>query len=410
MMENENDLLKSVEAALKNTDDSNSEDGLDPGLIDVLIEQGQARGYLTIDDLLTVLPHPEENLDHLEVLLSQLRAADINIYDNADEVPDSDRDDSDDSELSLEEKERVKEILSGDNLDAYLWEISQTPLLSQSEEITLAKQIRAGKEAKQELSRNGSDPERRTELLELINLGDIAREKIIKANTRLVVSIAKRYRGMGQPFLDLVQEGNIGLMRAIEKFDYEKGFKFSTYATWWIRQAITRALAVHGRTIRLPVHMSESLRKLKLVSRRLEQDLGRRPNPEEISKDMDIPVRKIKWMLRVPSHTLSLERPIGEEEDSELGHFIPDDSAPVPPDMATQHVLREQLGIALSSLTAREERILRLRFGLHDGHCYTLEEVGQMFALTRERIRQLERKALSKLRHPRRSRPLKSYL
>ncbi|MCB0212630.1 MAG: RNA polymerase sigma factor RpoD, partial [Anaerolineae bacterium] len=240
--------------------------------------------------------------------------------------------------------------------------------------------------------------------------GDRARDHLIKANTRLVVSIAKKYMGQGVPFSDLIQEGNLGLMKAVEKFDYRRGYKFSTYATWWIRQAITRALADQGRTIRVPVHMSDRIRKLHQISRQLEQVWGRKPTPEELAEHMDLEPAKVRWMLRVSRHPVSLERPVGEEEDSELGNFIEDEDAPTPPDAAYHRLLQEKLEDVLSTLTPREARILRLRFGLQNGRSYTLEEVGKKFGLTRERIRQIEGQALRKLRHPRRSRQLRDYL
>ncbi|MEK7326294.1 MAG: RNA polymerase sigma factor RpoD, partial [Chloroflexota bacterium] len=240
--------------------------------------------------------------------------------------------------------------------------------------------------------------------------GKTAREHLIKANTRLVVSIAKKYMNRGVPFLDLIQEGNLGLMKAVEKFDYRRGFRFSTYATWWIRQTITRAIADQGRTIRVPVHMSDRIRRLYKVARELEQSLGRKPTPEEIAHELDVEPRKVQWMLKVSWQPLSLEQPVGEDEDDELGSFVEDDNALSPVQSAQQNLLRETVEEVLGTLPPREARILRLRFGLQNGRAYTLEEVGQKFGLTRERIRQIEGRALRRLRHPRRSRQLRDYL
>ncbi|MCI6429687.1 MAG: RNA polymerase sigma factor RpoD [Oliverpabstia sp.] len=271
-----------------------------------------------------------------------------------------------------------------DPVRMYLKEIGKVPLLSAEEEIELAKRMEAGDES--------------------------AKKRLAEANLRLVVSIAKRYVGRGMLFLDLIQEGNLGLIKAVEKFDYTKGYKFSTYATWWIRQAITRAIADQARTIRIPVHMVETINKLIRVSRQLLQELGREPTPEEIAEEMNMPVERVREILKISQEPVSLETPIGEEEDSHLGDFIQDDNVPVPADAAAFTLLKEQLGEVLSTLTEREQKVLRLRFGLDDGRARTLEEVGKEFNVTRERIRQIEAKALRKLRHPSRSRKLKDYL
>jgi RNA polymerase primary sigma factor len=292
----------------------------------------------------------------------------------------------------------------------YLKEMARVPLLTTEEEIRLAQALEAGRGAREVLSNDGHDPVRRAELEELIEEGLLAREHLIKANTRLVVSIAKKYMGRGVPFLDLIQEGNLGLMKAVEKFDYTRGYRFSTYATWWIRQTITRAIADQGRTIRVPVHMSDRIRRLYNTARQLEQENGHCPTPEEIAEELDIEPRKVQWMLRVSWRPLSLERPIGEDEDSELGSFIEDEATLTPNQSAYQSLLGDRVEEMLSTLSPREARILRLRFGLLNGRSYTLEEVGQKFGLTRERIRQIEGKALRRLRHPRRSRQLRDYL
>jgi RNA polymerase primary sigma factor len=284
------------------------------------------------------------------------------------------------------------------------------PLLTIEEEVELAQRWQRGRQAERRLSRNGHDEKGRASLRREIEAGYAARDHLIMANTRLVISVAKRYRGQGVPFQDLIQEGNLGLMRAVDKFDPGRGYKFSTYATWWIRQAVTRALADQGRTIRLPVHMEESIRKLNRTAYQMEQDRGRPPSPEEIADEMGLKPRRVRWMLKVARRPLSLQKPVGEEEDSELGSFIEDEEIPSPPEAAEQTILRATLGELLTTLSPREALVLRLRFGLQDGHYYTLEEVGQKFGLTRERIRQIEKEALQRLRHPRRSRRLKDYL
>ena len=299
-----------------------------------------------------------------------------------------------------------------DPVRMYLKEIGKVPLLSAEEEITLAQKMEGGDAARAQLDDAGDDLDEETkrELEELINQGDYAKKKLAEANLRLVVSIAKRYVGRGMLFLDLIQEGNLGLIKAVEKFDYRKGYKFSTYATWWIRQAITRAIADQARTIRIPVHMVETINKLIRVSRQLLQELGREPSPEEIAEEMDIPVERVREILKISQEPVSLETPIGEEEDSHLGDFIQDENVPVPADAAAFTLLKEQLVEVLSTLTEREQKVLRIRFGLDDGRARTLEEVGKEFNVTRERIRQIEAKALRKLRHPSRSRKLRDYL
>ncbi len=299
-----------------------------------------------------------------------------------------------------------------DPVRMYLKEIGKVPLLNADEEIELAKQMEAGDMALIELEESGDelDEETKKKLQTLVTVGDRAKKKLAEANLRLVVSIAKRYVGRGMLFLDLIQEGNLGLIKAVEKFDYRKGYKFSTYATWWIRQAITRAIADQARTIRIPVHMVETINKLIRVSRQLLQELGREATPEEIAEEMDIPVERVREILKISQEPVSLETPIGEEEDSHLGDFIQDENVPVPADAAAFTLLKEQLVEVLSTLTEREQKVLRLRFGLDDGRARTLEEVGKEFNVTRERIRQIEAKALRKLRHPSRSRKLRDYL
>ncbi|MCM1157311.1 MAG: RNA polymerase sigma factor RpoD [Clostridium sp.] len=341
---------------------------------------------------------------------------DVLTISEGEEEPDEDAllEVENDEELAVEKLDLT--VPEGTNIEdpvrMYLKEIGKVPLLSAEEEITLAQKMEAGDFAKSQLEEAGEalDADARKELEELAEEGDYAKKKLAEANLRLVVSIAKRYVGRGMLFLDLIQEGNLGLIKAVEKFDYRKGYKFSTYATWWIRQAITRAIADQARTIRIPVHMVETINKLIRVSRQLLQELGREPSPEEIAKEMDIPVERVREILKISQEPVSLETPIGEEEDSHLGDFIQDENVPVPADAAAFTLLKEQLVEVLSTLTEREQKVLRLRFGLDDGRARTLEEVGTVFHVTRERIRQIEAKALRKLRHPSRSRKLRDYL
>ena len=353
-------------------------------------------------------------------------------HNNVDVLRISD-DDDDDDEIILDDEEEVEvekidlSVPDGvsveDPVRMYLKEIGKVPLLSAEEENELAKKMEAGAVAEEKISllktrmqESEDDAEKeeiKAEIKELqkeVDWGDDAKKRLAEANLRLVVSIAKRYVGRGMLFLDLIQEGNLGLIKAVEKFDYRKGYKFSTYATWWIRQAITRAIADQARTIRIPVHMVETINKLIRVSRQLLQELGREPSPEEIAAEMNMPVDRVREILKISQEPVSLETPIGEEEDSHLGDFIKDDNVPVPADAAAFTLLKEQLEEVLGTLTEREQKVLTLRFGLEDGRARTLEEVGKEFNVTRERIRQIEAKALRKLRHPSRSRKLKDYL
>ena len=353
-------------------------------------------------------------------------------HNNVDVLRISD-DDDDDDEIILDDEEEVEvekidlSVPDGvsveDPVRMYLKEIGKVPLLSAEEEIELAKKMEAGAVAEEKISllktrmqESEDDAEKeeiKAEIKELqkeVDWGDDAKKRLAEANLRLVVNIAKRYVGRGMLFLDLIQEGNLGLIKAVEKFDYRKGYKFSTYATWWIRQAITRAIADQARTIRIPVHMVETINKLIRVSRQLLQELGREPSPEEIAAEMNMPVDRVREILKISQEPVSLETPIGEEEDSHLGDFIKDDNVPVPADAAAFTLLKEQLEEVLGTLTEREQKVLTLRFGLEDGRARTLEEVGKEFNVTRERIRQIEAKALRKLRHPSRSRKLKDYL
>jgi RNA polymerase primary sigma factor len=303
-------------------------------------------------------------------------------------------------------------IASDDTVGLYLKEMAHIPLLTKAEEIELAKRIERAGEARQELSQSEKsiNPALRRELEDQVRDGYLAREHLIKANTRLVVSIAKKYLGNGVPFLDLIQEGNLGLMRAVEKFEYQRGFRFSTYATWWIRQTITRAIADQGRTIRVPVYMTDRIRKMYRTLYKMEQELGYPPSEEQLAVEMELDPKKIKWMLRVSWTPVSLESPIGDDEDSEFGMFVEDKGSPSPAQAVYQEMLRERINEVLSTLSPREARIIRLRFGLDCDKPYTLEEVGQKFGLTRERIRQIEGKALRRLRNPRQARLLREYL
>ena len=368
------------------------------------------------------------NLDpeKLELVLDYLE------HNGIDVLKISDDDDDVDDDILLDEEDEVEvdkidlSVPDGvsveDPVRMYLKEIGKVPLLSADEEIELAQKMEDGAVAAEKISilkgrmDNATDEEKadlKDEIKKLqkeVDFGADAKKRLAEANLRLVVSIAKRYVGRGMLFLDLIQEGNLGLIKAVEKFDYKKGYKFSTYATWWIRQAITRAIADQARTIRIPVHMVETINKLIRVSRQLLQELGREPSPEEIAAEMNMPVERVREILKISQEPVSLETPIGEEEDSHLGNFIKDDNVPVPADAAAFTLLKEQLEEVLGTLTEREQKVLTLRFGLEDGRARTLEEVGKEFNVTRERIRQIEAKALRKLRHPSRSRKLKDYL
>ncbi|MBN1937113.1 MAG: RNA polymerase sigma factor RpoD [Anaerolineae bacterium] len=381
-----------------------------------LLEKAELQGYLTMDDVIEMFSSPEERMDELEDVFIRLNEAGIEVYDHKDDALEVEGSVEDLAAHEMEDIKLEKDgfdlsgISSDDSVGLYLKEMARVPLLSLEEEVDLAKTLCRGRDARRKLRNPDLNLDEKDRLELSIEDARLAREHLIKANTRLVVSIAKKYMGRGVPFLDLIQEGNLGLMKAVEKFDYTRGYRFSTYATWWIRQTITRAIADQGRTIRVPVHMSDRIRRLYKTARQLEQEHGRKPTPEEIAEEMDLEPRKVQWMLKVSWRPLSLERPVGEEEDSELGSFIEDEGTPTPTQSAYQNLLRDKVEEVLSTLTPREARILRLRFGLQNGRSYTLEEVGQKFGLTRERIRQIEGKALRRLRHPRRSRQLRDYL
>jgi len=374
-----------------------------------LLKLGLKNGHVTYDDVLKAVPQAESNMDQLEDLFAALFEQGIEVGQTADsEEPDAKEDDK--SESKEEEEFDLSQIEIDDSISLYLKEIGRVPLLTAAEEVSLAKRMEKGRDSRDTLSGGIEDWDERDKLLWNVRDGQAAQEHLIKANSRLVVSVAKKYVGRGVPFLDLIQEGNIGLIRAVKKFDYRRGYKFSTYATWWIRQAVTRAIADQGRTIRVPVHMYEQINRLTRTSRQLVQELGRDPTTEEIADELGVTPRKVEHIMRVSQRPLSLEMPVGEEEDSYLGDFIEDEDADAPSEAAGQQLLREVIDEIFQSLTPREVRILQLRFGLVDGYCYTLEEVGKKFGVTRERIRQIEAQALSRLRHPSRSRKLRDYL
>ncbi|MCA9959970.1 MAG: sigma-70 family RNA polymerase sigma factor [Chloroflexota bacterium] len=395
-------------------------------VINALINDGMEQGYLTYDHILEALPDVEENLNLLETLLEEAQNAGITIYENEDDVmngvgedaegemfegPEMDILDDDDPPHAAPLFD-LSNVPIDDSVGLYFREMGQQQLLTAEEEVTLAKEIEAGREATKTLTIDGDslDLDTRDQLVLIVETGDAARAHLIRANTRLVVSIAKKYRGRGLQFLDLIQEGNVGLMKAVEKYDYRRGNRFSTYATWWIRQAVTRALANHGRTIRIPAHLGGRISKLYQVAQELEQEYGRQPSAEEIAECMDLPAERVRWMLRTSRQPVHLERPVGDESDAELGDFIEDIEAPPPAETVAQKMLTEEIGDILDQLTPREARILRLRYGLQDGESRTLKEVGEMFGLSRERIRQLEKEALRKLRHPNFAGHLRQYL
>ncbi len=378
--------------------------------IEQLVEVGRERGYVTIDDILSVFPEAERDIDQLEEAYAALLAAGITYLDDVSEAELAEEELGREEEEEADEDGQLSGIDADDTVGLYLKEVGRVPLLTAAEEVSLAKRIERGRRAREELARGPVSSKRRRELQRGIEDGWAAREHLITANSRLVISVAKKYMGRGVPFLDLIQEGNIGLIRAAKKFDYRRGHKFSTYATWWIRQAVTRAIADQGRTIRVPVHMGDQINKLLRVSHQLTQRLGRDPTTEELAEELDVPPRKVENMIQVARRPLSLETPTDEEEDSVLGDFVQDEESPAPTETVTQNLLREHLQEVLNTLPPREVRILQLRYGLLDGQSYTLEEVGRKMGVTRERVRQIEAQALSRLRHPMHRRRLMDYL
>jgi RNA polymerase primary sigma factor len=380
-----------------------------------LIELGRQKSYVTIDDILQFFPEAEQDVEQLEETFAALMSAGIP-YVEDEIIPEEPTDedlsvaDEEAAEVKASIVDDLENIDTDDTIGLYLKEVSRVPLLNAEEEVELAQRIERGRMAREELAKGNVNNRRRLELRKLIEDGWSAREHLITANSRLVISVAKKYMGRGVPFLDLIQEGNIGLIRATKKFDYRRGHKFSTYATWWIRQAVTRAIADQGRTIRVPVHMGDQINKLLRVQHQLTQRLGREPTVEELAIALDVPPKKVENMIQVARRPLSLETPTDDEEDSVLGDFIEDDEAPPPDDSATYNLLREHLEDVLNGLPPREVRILQLRYGLLDGQAYTLEEVGRKMGVTRERVRQIEAQALSRLRHPSIRRKLRDYL
>jgi len=380
---------------------------------DYLLVKANEQDFITYEDILAAFPEAEESLDEIEDILVTLIEADVEIGNleeknsqPANSSGSRDQGDSRDADAGAP----LDAIRVDDSIGLYLKEIGQVPLLSRQEEISLAKRMEAGKRARARLKTDGLDWKERVDLEAVAQDGLNAREHLVRANSRLVVSVAKRYMGRGVPFIDLIQEGNIGLIRAAKKFDYTMGNKFSTYATWWIRQAVTRAIADQSRTIRIPVHMGDQINKLLRTTHRLTQELGREPTPEEMASALDLATEKVENMLQVARRPLSLELPVDEDGDSELGDFIENDEAAAPSDLVSSSILRDLLQDVLEDLPPREVRILQMRYGLVDGETYTLEEVGKKLGVTRERVRQIEVQALGRLRHPAHARKLRDFL
>jgi RNA polymerase primary sigma factor len=382
--------------------------------LDMLLAVARRQRYLTVDQISRYLPSPESPPELLEQVYIRCQAESIQVYDDPDNAADGSspfqRQRIDDDESDLEQGLTEAGVGLDDPVRMYLREIGQVRLLNSAEETLLAQQVERGERALERLRHGEYLFEERVQLHHWAVEGEGARQHLIQANLRLVVSIAKKYLGRGMSFLDLIQEGNIGLMRATEKFDYHKGFKFSTYATWWIRQAITRAISDQSRTIRLPVHVGETINRVKRTAHRLQQTMEREPTPDEIAVELNLPVAKVARAIEVSRHTISLESPVNAESDSVLGDFIEDSHSAAPLEKASQQMLREQIEIALQKLPERERKIIQLRYGLVDGRYRTLEEVGREFGITRERIRQIESKVLRKLRHPAFGKRLRGFL
>ena len=410
-----------------------------------LVQNARIRGYITCKEVLNLFPQIEECIPQVDELFAKLidEGIEMTLVDNGSrELPTDNVTKIAEPEAILSNDANMPKcsgapntqapvantklkkggnskpaksadldgISAEDTVSLYLKQMGQASLLTATEEVTYARQIEEGSEARSRLYAQSPCAKERALLAETIRIGEQARTRLVEANTRLVVSVAKKYIGQGVPLLDLIQEGNIGLMKAVEKFDYHRGFKFSTYATWWIRQGITRALAQQSRLIRLPVHAGDQIRRIYRVIEALEQESGKRPSPEEVAEQTGISIPKVERLLRISRYPVSLARPVGDDGDTEFGDFIEDEDSPAPNDVASQQLLREALEEIMTALSPREARILRLRFGLRDGRAHTLEEVGEKFGLTRERIRQIEHQALGRLRHPHRSKQLRDYL
>ncbi len=379
-----------------------------------LVALGYERGYITYEDILKIFPEAEEDIERLDEIISALMQGGIVVGGPGERPPmalHASKDETETEKATGTEQDIYRAVEVDDTIGLYLKEIGKVPLLIAEEEVSLAKRMEAGQKAMQKLQGNRIKNLDKRDELQLIKYdGLAAREHLIRANSRLVISVAKKYIGRGVPFLDLIQEGNIGLIRATNKFDYKRGHKFSTYATWWIRQAVTRAIADQSRTIRVPVHMGDQINKLLRISHKLTQRLGRDPTPEELAAELDIPLRKVEQMIDVARRPLSLEMPTDDEGDSTLGDFVEDTDSLAPPDEVSSAMLREVLLDILTDLPPREVKILQMRYGLLDGQTYTLEEVGKKMGVTRERVRQIEAQALSRLRHPAHARRLRDFL
>jgi RNA polymerase primary sigma factor len=409
-----NDVLSDLVPALEEHEDGRS-------AIASLIDLGRRKSYVTVDDIMRLFPEAEQDVDQLEEAFAALMSAGTPYVDDASEISEHGPSEAElMGEVEEVEEGIRKELIVDDNylanidtddtIGLYLKEVGRVPLLNAREEVDLAMRIERGRKAREDLAIGSVHTDKRDELCGFIEDGWTAREQLITANSRLVISVAKKYMGRGVPFLDLIQEGNIGLIRAAKKFDYRRGHKFSTYATWWIRQAVTRAIADQGRTIRVPVHMGDQINKLLRVQHQLTQRLGRDPVVEELANALEVSPQKVENMIQVARRPLSLETPTDDEEDSVLGDFIQDEEMPAPDESATYNLLRDHLEKVLNNLPPREVRILQLRYGLLDGQAYTLEEVGRKMGVTRERVRQIEAQALSRLRHPAIRRKLREYL
>lgn len=381
-----------------------------------IVELGREQGYVTIDDILRIFPDAEQDVDQLEEAFAALLSAGIPYIEDPSEVEPPDKELEDEDNESEDEAEQyvtedyLANIDVNDSIGLYLKEAARVPLLTANEELELAQRMERGRMSREEMARGNVSAHRRSELRRLVDDGWEAREHLITANSRLVISVAKKYMGRGVPFLDLIQEGNIGLMRAAKKFDYHRGYKFSTYATWWIRQAVTRAVADQGRTIRVPVHMGDQISKMLRTQHQLKQKLSRDPTPEELAEELEVTPKKVEHMIQVARRPLSLQMPIGDEEDDMLGDFIEDHDSPPPDETATNNLLREHMKDILDRLPPREARILQLRYGLLDGQILTLNEVGRKMGVTRERVRQIEAQALRRLRTLGIQRELRAYI